>query len=304
MVPHTPWGECVALLATWTPILHENKLNAGPHTHSGGSPLDAQNPTQQEHRMKNGRAQPPRTQSKNPVPEHPQATQRMKYGTTRPLRGLFFNYETPPEASTYEAQGETQAWAVTQRPRPLPLSTHNHHTPTVADYPHPHESLPDQKTNVAPAQNNAQPPNTPQVPSTPMLTTYAMRGQAQYHTPAVVVPLLAQKPPTQNMNTQLPKIMPEGPAPEHCNWHDDGQSMVPHLLWQGLRELRMWLVVQGGEVLVWVFIVEGSYHTPAPVGVWYLVLFRWWGLYELVPGFSYGGLAGAGGSAGGVSRMI
>ncbi|KAF9504299.1 hypothetical protein BS47DRAFT_1368901 [Hydnum rufescens UP504] len=60
----------------------------------------------------------------------------------------------------------------------------------------------------------------------------------------------------------------------------------------------------GGEVLVWVFIVEGSYHTPAPAGVWYLVLFQWWGLYGLMPSFSYGGLAGAGGLAGGVSQMI
>ncbi|KAF9520679.1 hypothetical protein BS47DRAFT_1357472 [Hydnum rufescens UP504] len=105
---HTPPGA-----GTWTLIVHDNKLNAQPHTCSGSSPLDAQNPTQQECKMKNGHVQPPRTQSKNPAPKHPQPTQQwMKYSTTHPLQGVLSPTTKPcpkqahikPRAKTEHAQ--------------------------------------------------------------------------------------------------------------------------------------------------------------------------------------------------------
>ncbi|KAF9514190.1 hypothetical protein BS47DRAFT_1361859 [Hydnum rufescens UP504] len=80
--PQAPITGCVVMAGL--PLMHE---------------------TPQEPKMKNGRAQPPGTQSKNPAPEHPQPPQQwMKYHT--PPAGPFSHYETPPKASTDEAQGE------------------------------------------------------------------------------------------------------------------------------------------------------------------------------------------------------
>ncbi|KAF9505724.1 hypothetical protein BS47DRAFT_1367868 [Hydnum rufescens UP504] len=162
MVPRTPQGRCVALLATWTLILHDNELNAGPHTHSSGCVVIVA--------------------TWNLIQE-PSTRTPTSYMMTDEIQN-----HMPPVGCVW------LYWV--SSPTMKPHLKQAHMKPRVCGKTH-----------------------------TPMLTTYTTRGQAQYHTPAVAVPLLAQ-----NTNAQPLKITPKGSAPEHRNRRDDGQSMVPHLL--------------------------------------------------------------------------
>ncbi|KAF9510264.1 hypothetical protein BS47DRAFT_1364664 [Hydnum rufescens UP504] len=110
--------------ATWTLIPHDNELNAGPHTHSGGCVVMAGLPLMHE--------TPQEPKTNNGSPEHPQPPQQwMKYGTTHSLWGV-----PPPTMKPHLKQAQMKPRAKTE-------------CVVKSNYPHPHQSPPDEKTNKA-----------------------------------------------------------------------------------------------------------------------------------------------------------
>ncbi|KAF9515412.1 hypothetical protein BS47DRAFT_1360991 [Hydnum rufescens UP504] len=109
-----------------------------------------------------------------------------------PVGCLFSNYETPPKASTYEAQGVVKS-----------------------NYPHPHKVCPIRRPMRPHTKQHtaAKHPPSAQHPNAHNLRDGRSSTIPHTHCSGCVVisvPLPARKPPT---NTQPPKTMPEGPAP-------------------------------------------------------------------------------------------